>query len=145
MERDYSYISVELCPEFIPDIFERLLEAGIQPAPKHDLHATIIYDERDIEKPLCELDPSKRFKANITKLEVLGDGLVFHLTSRDLLDEFARLKEAGYKHSFGTPLPHMSLTYDFNQYDILACQRLFADWGGRELIFYNESFGFKKD
>lgn len=145
MELDYSYISVQLKSEMQGDVISALVLAGISPEAKHELHCTMMYDERDISEPLCTLAPaSQEFKANIIALETLGDGLVFKLTSADMLEEFRRLKEGGYRHSFGTPLFHMSLKYDFDKYDILAINRVFADWGGRTLIFSNEQFGIKK-
>jgi len=145
MELDYSYVSVQLKPEMQAEIISTLVLAGIPPEAKHELHATMIYDERDIDKPLCDLlSPSKEFKANIISLETLGDGVVFHLTSTDMLEEFRRLKDEGYVHSYGTPLFHMSLKYDFDKHDILAINHAFAEWGGRTLIFHNEQFGIKK-
>lgn len=144
MEKDYSYVCVFLKPEYIQEVFARLLEASVAPAPKHDLHATIMYDERDIETPLIKLDPTREYRAHITKMEVLGDGLVFHMTSPDMQEEFRRLRDAGYEHSFETMLPHMSLAYDCDAYDTLALQSVFSDWAGTELVFHNASFGYKK-
>jgi hypothetical protein len=144
MELNYSYVSVQLKSEFQADVIARLLEAGITPESKHELHCTMIYDDRDIEKPLCALLPEKEFTASIIKLEPLGDGIVFHLTGKELNDEFRRLKDAGYQHSFGTPLFHMSLKYDFDKYDIMAINAAFSDWMGRQLVFNNECFGYKK-
>ena len=142
MKRNYSYVSVALKPEYVKDVFAHLLEAGIAPASKHDLHCTVIYDERTHEKPLCKLDPNREFTANITKLEVLGDGVVFHMTSRDINEEFRRLTDAGYQHSFDTPLPHMSLAYDCDQYDKLAIEAAFSNWAGRQLVFHRADFGY---
>lgn len=144
MEKDYSYISVELKPEFVGDVFANLLEASVAPAAKHDLHATLMYDERDIASPLCDLNTTREYRAHVTKLEVLGDGLVFHMTSPDMQDEFRRLRDEGYEHSFGTLLPHMSLAYKCDAYDILALQSVFSDWAGRELVFHNATWGTKK-
>jgi hypothetical protein len=144
MEKDYSYVSVQLLPEYQADVIKTMLEANVAPEYKHELHCTLMYDERDIEAPLCALLPSLAFTAHITKLEPLGDGLVFHLTSKELNDEFRRLKDAGYQHSYGTPLFHMSLKYDFDKYDIMAINAAFSDWAGRPLVFSNECFGIKK-
>lgn len=143
MEKEYAYIAAELKPEYIMEVYKLLGEAGVQ-VPKHDLHTTIIYDERKIDKPLATLDPTREFRAHVTKLETLGDGIVFHLTSPDLNEEFRRLTEAGYKHSYGTPLPHMSIAYDFDKYDVMAVNSVFSDWGGRELVFWKADFGWKK-
>jgi hypothetical protein len=145
MELDYSYVSVQLKQEFQAEIISKLILAGIAPESKHELHCTMVYDERDIAAPLCNLVPaSQEFRANIISLDTLGDGLVFHFTSTDMLEEFRRLKEGGYVHSFGTPLFHMSLKYDFDKYEVLALNNLFGDWGGRTLVFHNEQFGVKK-
>jgi hypothetical protein len=145
MKPDYSYISVQLKSEMQAEIISTLILAGISPEAKHELHATMVYDDRSIAAPLCDLAPSsKEFSANVIALETLGDGLVFKLTSVDMLEEFRRLKEAGYQHSYGTPLFHMSLKYDFDKYDILALNQAFANWGGRTLIFNNEQYGITK-
>lgn len=145
MELDYSYVSVQLKSEMQAEIISKLILAGIPPESKHELHATMVFDERDIPAPLCNLLPaSQEFTANVIALQTLGDGLVFKLTSIEMLEEFRRLKDAGYQHAYGTPLFHMSLKYDFDKYDILALNNLFADWGGRTLIFNNEQYGIKK-
>lgn len=145
MELDYSYVSVQLKSEMQEEIISRLVLAGIPPEAKHELHCTMVFDERDIPAPLCKLlPPSQEFTANVVALETLGDGLVFKLTSTEMLEEFRRLKDAGYLHAFGTPLFHMSLKYDFDKYDIMALNNVFADWGGRTLVFNNEQFGVKK-
>lgn len=143
MSYDYSYISAKLKPEYVQEIFALLLEGSVSP-PKHDLHATIIYDERKLEEPLAKLDPKKEYRATVTDIDILGDGLVFHLSSPDLTEEFYRLKNAGYQHAFKTPLHHMSLGYDLDNYDLLALKAAFSEYGGRELIFNNTDFGFKK-
>ena len=145
MELDYSYVSVQLKSEMQEEIISALVLAGIPPEAKHELHATMVFDDRDIPAPLCSLLPaSKEFTANVIALETLGDGVVFKLTSVEMLEEFRRLKDAGYEHAFGTPLFHMSLKYDFDKYDIMALNNVFADWGGRTLIFNNEQYGIKK-
>lgn len=141
---DYSYISARLKEEFVGEIVDILIGAGIT-IPKHDFHVTIIYDEREIEKPLAELHPDKEFEAFITKLEILGDGIVFHLTSPQLTDEFRRLVTAGYIHAYGTPLHHMSLGYDLDKYDLLLLNSAFNDWGGRRLVFNETTFGKRKN
>lgn len=143
MANNNGYVDVSLIGPEVEEIFAILMHNGIPPAVKHDLHCTMMYDKRDLEAPLVEVDPTKEFKANVTKLEVLGDGLVFHLTSTDLADEHRRLKEGGYEHSFPDFLPHMSLTYDFNNYDRLRLEHAFQGWEGRELTFGKEGYGVK--
>lgn len=137
-----GFVDVELMGPEVGEIFDILLNAGI-PLSKHNPHCTLMYDKRDIQEPLAELRPKETFTAFISSLDVLGEGLVFHLTSPQLADEHRRLKEAGYQHSFDAFLPHMSISYDLSKYDILKCQDLFADWGGKQLTFSNESFGTK--
>lgn len=141
---DYSYISARLKEEFAEEIIGILIEAGIG-IPKHDLHATIIYDEREIKKPLAELHPETEFEAFVTKLDILGDGIVFHLTSPQLNEEFRRLTGAGYVHAYGTPLHHMSLGYDLDKYALLVLQSAFSEWGGKRLVFSETTFGKRKN
>lgn len=145
MELDYSYINVSLRDDLVSDVFKHLLDAGVGPDPKYDLHVTLMYDERDIPKPLCRLDQRKEFKAKIISMGKLGEAYVFHLTSPQLLEEFRLLKEAGYEHSYGTPMFHMSLGYKLDSYNELELDQVFAEWMGRELTFTDMSFGFKKD
>lgn len=142
MPSNLGYVDVMLIGPEIEEIFGLLLEAGIS-LSKHNLHCTLMYDKRWLREPLAELRPEEVFEANVTSLEVLGTGLVFHLTSKQLADEHRRLVEAGYEHSFGSFLPHMSITYDFSSYDVLKCKQLFANWGGRKLLFSREGFGTK--
>lgn len=142
MANNNGFIDVELIGPEVAEIFETLLTGGIT-LSKHNLHCTVMFDKRNHEAPLAELHPREIFTANVTALEVLGDGLVFHLTSKPLADEHRRLKEFGYEHSFDAYLPHMSLTYDFDEYDKLKARQLFANWGGRLLSFSNESYGTK--
>jgi len=139
----YNYVSCFLVGPEVEEIIGILVNNGIPPTPKHDLHATLIYDERTFDEPLAELDYNQEFKANITRLEVLGEGLVFHLYSAAMVKEYQRLVDSGYVHSFPSPMPHMSLTYDFDKYDILKLEQAFSDWAGRELTFSRTSFGTK--
>lgn len=142
MANNNGFIDVQLVGPEVEEIFETLLTNGIT-LSKHNLHCTLMYDKRNHEAPLAELRPNDVFTANVVSLEVLGDGLVFHLTSKMLSDEHRRLKDSGYEHSFDAYLPHMSLTYDFNEYDRLKARQLFANWGGRQLSFSKESYGTK--
>lgn len=143
LQMDYSYVSAFLTPDLIGDLYKTLLSVGIAPAPKHDFHVTLMYDKRkkEIKEPLAKLDQTAVFKAFIVGFDVLGDGLVLHLMSKELHSEHQRLLAAGYQYSFPDYLPHMSLMYDFNEYDILKLKSVMGVWMGRELTFSNESFG----
>ena len=144
MEVDYSYIQVSLRDDMVGDVFAALMEAGCAPSDKYDLHVTLMYDERKHEVPLALVYPNKEFSAKIISMGKLGDAYVFHLTSPELLEEFRELKEAGYEHSYGTPMFHMSLGYKLTPHDELALDQVFASWMGRELIFTNMDFGIIK-
>lgn len=145
MELDYSYVQVSLRDDMVEDVYRDLLEASVAPNDKYDLHVTLMYDERDIPEPLVRLDPKKEFTAKIISMGKLGDAYVFHLTSPQLLEEFRLLKEAGYQHSYGTPMFHMSLGYKLDSYSELELDQVFATWMGKELTFTNMAFGFKKN
>jgi len=145
MELDFSYINVTLRDNLVEDVFAALMEAGCAPSDKHDLHVTMMYDERELAEPFCLLDSSKEFTAKVISMGVLGEAYVFHLTSPQMLEEFRLLKEAGYEHSYGTPMFHMSLGYKLSPHDHLALDQVFATWMGRELYFGDMSFGIKKD
>jgi len=143
---DYHYISVELTDDIEAELMAAVSGAGIAPAPKHDFHCTLMWDKRkgEITKPLTTLDPSRIFTAYVVSLDVLGDGLVFHLTSKEMHEEHRRLREAGYVSAFDCYLPHMSLTYDFNDYDVLKLKSALANWAGRALTFSNQAYGITK-
>lgn len=143
---NYSYVSVFLTPDLVGDLYATLLSVGIAPAPKHDFHVTVMYDKRgkEITEPLVKLDPSATLEAYVVGFDVLGDGLVLHLMSKELHAEHQRLVKAGYQNSFPDYLPHMSLAYDFNEYDILKLKSVMGVWMGRRLTFSNESFGHDK-
>lgn len=144
MERDYNYIQASLSGNLLQDAISYLLEAGVAPMDKHDLHTTVMYDERDIPEPLSILDSNKTFTAKVNGMGKLGDAYVLHLYSPDLTEQFNQLTEDGYKHSYGTPLWHMSLGYKLDDYQILALDQVFATWMGRELTFTGLDYGFKK-
>lgn len=144
MERDYSYVQVSLRDDHVQDVYSQLIALGIAPNDKHDLHTTIMYDERDITNPLCDLESGREFTAKINGMGKLGDAYVFHLHSPELHQVFTKLTEAGYKHSYGTPLWHLSLAYKLDDFQYLAIDHGFAHWMGRELVLRNMAFGFKK-
>lgn len=139
----YNYVSVELSQDMQAELHTILSGAGIAAAPKHNFHCTVMYDERkdEITEPLAKLDPKREFQANVVDLQILGDGLVFRLTSKDLHAEHVRLKEAGYQSPYNGYLPHMTLGYDLNKYEILALETLMGNWMGRTLTFTGEAYG----
>lgn len=143
---DFHYVSVELTQDLVGELVSAVSAAGIAPTPKHDFHCTVIYDKRkgEITKPLATLDPTRVFTAHVVSLDILGDGLVFHLTSKELHEEHRRLREAGYQSPYDGYLPHMSVAYDFNEYDVLKAKSALAGWAGRALTFTNEAFGLGK-
>jgi hypothetical protein len=139
----YNYISVQLIPAMQAELHVLLSGAGIAAAPKHDFHCTLIYDERkeQLTEPLAKLDPKREFQANVVALEILGDGLVFRMTSKDLHAEHIRLEEAGHIHAYEGYLPHMTLGYDLNKYEILMLETLMTGWMGRTLTFTAAAYG----
>ena len=143
---DYSYISVELTDDIEVELMAAVSAAGIPPAPKHDFHCTVMLDKRKgkLDKPFTTIDPKRVFTAYVVSLDVLGDGLVFHLTSKELHEEHRRLCDAGYISPYDGYLPHMSLTYDFNDYDVLKLKSMLAGWAGRALTFSNQAYGITK-
>lgn len=137
-----GYVDVMLCDGQSEEIVAALLLCGIT-LPKYNPHCTLMYDKRELEEPLAELDSTKVFTAHVTAMEVLGSGLVFHMVSNSLMEEHKRLKECGYVHAFPSYLPHMSVSYNFDEYDVITARKVFANWGGRQLFFSNQSFGTK--
>lgn len=145
MEKDYSYIQVSLREDLVQEVYKVLIDIGIAPNDKYALHTTVMFDERDLVAPFTALDKKDTFTAKINGMGKLGDAYVFHLYSPDLHAAFNKLTEAGYEHSYGTPLWHLSLCYKLDDYDHLKVDQAFASWMGRELVLNDMSFGFKKD
>lgn len=145
MDRDYSYVQVSLRDDLVQDVYSQLIEVGVAPNDKYDLHTTIMFDDRDLPEPLCELEPGKEFVAKINGMGKLGDAYVFHLYSPQLHEAFTKLTEAGYEHSYGTPMWHLSLAYKLDDFQYLAIDQAFAHWMGREIVLRNMAFGFKKN
>lgn len=138
----FNYIAVQLASAMQAELHVILSGAGIAAAPKHDFHCTVMFDERkDMAEPLAKLDPTREFQANVVELQILGNGLVFRLTSKDLHAEHVRLRDAGYVFPYDGYLPHMTLGYDLNKYEILKLEALMGDWMGRTLTFTGETFG----
>lgn len=146
MALDYSYVSVELTTGIEKELIALLMSIGIPPAPKHDFHITVVWDPRkgDVTEPLAVLDPEREWTAHVVSIDVLGDGLVFHLSSKELMEEHKRLLAAGYQHSFPDFLPHMSVAYDLDNYHVLMVKSELATWVGRPLTFTQETFALEK-
>lgn len=135
-----SFVQVLLQEPQRSEILGLLVQAHFE-MPKYPLHCTVMYDERELDQPLCTVNPNKVYEATIQNVEVLGDGLVFHLISPSLVEEHLRLKDRGYQSSFGAYLPHMSMAYKFDKYEVLKADFLFASWAGRTLTFSEQQFG----
>lgn len=147
MELAYNYIFVKLKPDNVKELYEDMIQHGLAPSYKHDPHCTILFDKRDdITEPLCVLNPLEEFEAFVTGVGYLGlsNDLVFHLTSQPLVQLFHRLTDAGYVHSYGTPLPHMTVLYDSDKYEKLIVEQNMQHWVGKRLLFNRLSFGEKK-
>lgn len=133
-----SYISVNLNKETETLLKKELIDMGVQPATQYPFHITMMYDERELDKPLCDINPDAYFKATILGFKILGDAIVAELHSNGLHNEHRRLKEAGYVHSFPNLLLHMSLVYDPTDYDLVKIQTKMSDWIGTEIEFTHE-------
>ena len=140
MSSKAAFVQVLLQEPERSEILGLLVQSHIE-MPKYPLHCTVMWDDRDLATPLCSVNPNKVYQATVQNVEVLGDGLVFHLISPALVEEHLRLKEKGYQPSFPSYLPHMSLSYTFDKYDTLKADYVFANWAGRTLTFSEEQFG----
>ena len=133
-----GYIAVKLDKKQEAELISDIEILHIEPLEKDSYHCTVIYDERECDEPRCDIDPEKLFKAHVVGIEVLGKGLVFMMTSKDILDEHDRLKAAGFEHSYPDLCVHMSLTYTFDEYDVIKAKQHLTKWMGRELTFSRE-------
>ena len=140
-----GYIDVRLDSKQEDDLIRDLTTLGINALPKGKYHCTVLYDKREeLDKPLCDIDSEQVFNAYVVEVKPLGDALVFTMTSKDILDEFQRLTEAGYQHSFPDLLIHMSITYTFSAYDKLKVEQFMGKWIGRNIQFSNEQLRINK-
>lgn len=140
-----GYIDVRLVSSQEDDLIRDLTTLGINALPKGKYHCTVMYDKREeLDKPLCDIDHEQVFNAYIVEVKPLGDALVFTMTSKDILDEFQRLCEAGYQHSFPDLLVHMSICYSFSAYDKLKVEQFMGKWIGRNIQFSNEQLRMNK-
>ncbi|EBV8434164.1 hypothetical protein NFI00_000028 [Salmonella enterica] len=141
-----GYIDIKLDSKQEDDLIRDLTLLGIKALPKGKYHCTVMYDKRDeLDKPLCDIDPEQVFDAHVVEVKPLGDALVFTMTSKDIYDEFRRLREAGYQHSFPELLVHMSICYEFSAYDKLKVEQFMGKWIGRNIQFSREELQPVKD
>ena len=140
-----GYIDVRLDSKQEDDLIRDLTTLGINALPKGKYHCTLIYDKREeLDKPLCDIDSEQVFDAYVVEVKPLGDALVFTMTSKDILDEFRRLLDCGYQHSFPEVLIHMSICYSFSAYDKLKVEQFMGKWIGRNIQFSNEKLSLIK-
>lgn len=140
-----GYIAVDLDAEQQAELIEALKRIGVKHIDKYAYHCTLMYDEREQELPRTDVNRDRVFTAHVSGVKHLGDALAFTLNSKELLDEFDRLKAAGYQHSYPDILLHMSLTYDFDDYDRIKVEHHLTDWIGRELKFTKETLSNLED
>lgn len=134
-----GYISVNLERKEETELSRRLTDLDLHPVSEYPFHITLMFDERECEEPRCVINPDISFEAVVTSFKPLGDAIVAELHSIGLQREFKRLKEAGYEHSFGNLLLHMSLVYKPNDYELLVVQSGLSDYLGKTLTFTNQT------
>ncbi len=133
-----GYISVNLVEETEKQLKTALTDLGIQPATTYPFHITLMYDKSECEEPRCDINSHVLFKATIIGFKELGDAIVAELHSVGLQQEFRRLTDAGYTHSYSTLLLHMSLVYDPTRFDLIKINTELANWLGKEVTFTYE-------
>lgn len=134
-----GYVSVNLTKELKAVLTKEIAELGLNPITSFPYHVTVIYDERECNEPRCIINDSVIFEATVTGFSSLGKAVVMDLYSRGLNREFQRLKEAGYEHSFGNSLLHMSLVYEPDPLELEVVKASMGHWLGKTLQFTNET------
>lgn len=140
----YNYVDCTLSKKDTAELIDLLLSSGCSVEDKHDYHATIIYDPRKeaIKAPVATFESGKEIKAHVIGFQLMGDGSpALLLNSREMYVEHMRLKEAGLQHSYPDFLPHLSIGYDVDQYEIEKLKIVLADYAGKELTFVNIGYG----
>jgi len=134
-----GYISVNLVKDQERIISKEIAELGLKPVSEFPFHVTMMYDERECEEPRCVINPDVTFEATVIGFKPLGKAIVMELHSIGLHREFKRLVEAGYQHSYGNALLHMSLVYNPDNYTLPIVETGMEEWLGKTLTFSNET------
>lgn len=134
-----GYISVSLERSEEAELSKRIAALDLHPVSEYPFHVTLMFDESECNEPRCVINPDASFEAVVIGFKPLGDAIVAELHSIGLQREFKRLKEAGYEHSFGSLLLHMSLVYKPDDYELIVVQQGLDDLLGKTLIFNNET------
>lgn len=123
-----TYICAELSGESAHDLVMRMRKAHSMPkTSKGALHVTLMYDEKT---PLG-IYPIPDFQeccAVVTGVVVLGESkniAALELDCPELEDYHNQLKALGYKHSFETFLPHISVLKNFSKEDLANLRSVF--------------------
>lgn len=145
-ELSYDYISCQLCSKDTGELIDLLFNNGCAIGSKHDFHITVVWDPRKelMKKPLVSPDKHLEFKAHVIGFDVLGedkDTPVLLLSSRELHQQHNLMLEAGHQHSFPDYLPHISINYDVDKYEIEKLRLLLGGYAGKELTFNNLAYG----
>lgn len=126
-----GYVSIRLRPKDARALHKIVRGLGIVNGLKPDeYHCTLIYDKTNPTIPFEA--PTKIFHAKLDTPLVLGpgvrDALVLMLKDCPELTELHRyLLRIGYKHSFPTFSPHISLKYHPTRSDVAKVQGAFRD------------------
>jgi len=134
-----GYISVNLVKEEERKLSRDIAELGLHPVSEFPFHVTMMFDDRECEETRCVINPDALFTATVLGFKPLGDAIVAELHSIGLQREFTRLREAGYEHSFGSLLLHMSLVYKPDGYELEVVKAGLDHWLGQTLTFSNET------
>lgn len=134
-----GYVSVNLVKDQERVMSREIADLDLKPVSEFPFHVTLMYDEQECEEPRCVINPDVTFEATVIGFKPLGKAIVMELHSIGLHREFKRLAEAGYKHSFGTALLHMSLVYNPDDYTLEIVKTGMDHWLGKTLQFTNET------
>lgn len=111
-----GYVALKVQPDSVEQIRKAVIDVGINPKSLiNKMHLTLMYDESEPTIPMPK--NTMVHQAKIDDISTLGDpesrwfAVVLKLNSDSLHRRFKELQELGYKHSYDTFVPHVSVIY----------------------------------
>lgn len=119
-----GYLALSLHPEDAEILYSCVkklkLKDIILPA---DYHVTVMFDESNPDISINKEEFPEEFKADIDSILILGSGKWEAITllldnCKELTDFFKYLQGLGFKHSYYTFTPHLSIKYQSTREDV---------------------------
>jgi len=124
-----GYLALSLHPEDAETLHSCVKKLGLKDilSPR-EYHVTVMYDENNPDISIREEDFPQEFTASIDSILILGSGKWEAITllldnCKELYDFFKSLQNLGFKHSFYTFTPHLSIKYQPTREDVKTVKK----------------------